>query len=110
VVVLEAERGHPLTVEAITRDDVRAFIADQLDRWKPLKPSGQVESDQLSGGWRGRGYSRWPAPTLLTSLWLGRPARLPIRRAFHVDQLAIEGRFPFPDRPTGWRFGWGGRR
>jgi integrase/recombinase XerC len=31
-----AQRGHPLTVEAITRDDVRAFVADQLERWRPL--------------------------------------------------------------------------
>ena len=30
-----AGRGHPLTVEAITRDDVRAFVADQLERWRP---------------------------------------------------------------------------
>ena len=27
------QRGHSLTVEAISRDDVRAFIADQLDRY-----------------------------------------------------------------------------
>jgi hypothetical protein len=27
-----AERGHPLTVEVVTRDDVRAFVADQLER------------------------------------------------------------------------------
>jgi site-specific recombinase XerC len=31
-----AQRGHSLLVEAVTREDVRAFIADQLDRWKPL--------------------------------------------------------------------------
>jgi integrase len=31
-----AKRGHPLTVEAITRDDVRAFVADQLERWRLL--------------------------------------------------------------------------
>jgi hypothetical protein len=30
-----AQRGHPLTVTAITRNDVRDFIADQLKRWKP---------------------------------------------------------------------------
>jgi hypothetical protein len=29
------ECGHPLTVEAITRHHVRAFAADQLERWKP---------------------------------------------------------------------------
>jgi hypothetical protein len=28
-----AGRGHSLTVDAITRDDVRAFVADQLERW-----------------------------------------------------------------------------
>jgi site-specific recombinase XerC len=27
--------GHPLTVTAITRDQIRGFIADQLKRWKP---------------------------------------------------------------------------
>jgi hypothetical protein len=27
--------------------------------------------------------------------------------AFHLDQLAIEGKFPFADRPAGWRWAWG---
>jgi Pentapeptide repeats (9 copies) len=27
--------------------------------------------------------------------------------AFHLDQLAIEGKFPFADRPAGWQWGWG---
>ncbi len=31
-----AGRGHSLRVDAITRDHVRAFVADQLERWKPL--------------------------------------------------------------------------
>jgi site-specific recombinase XerD len=31
-----AGRGHPLMVEAITRDNVRAFVADQLEHWRPL--------------------------------------------------------------------------
>src|SRR5919197_3939037 len=31
---LEAN-GHTLTVTAITRDQIRGFIADQLKRWKP---------------------------------------------------------------------------
>jgi hypothetical protein len=30
-----APRGHPLTVNAVKRADIRDFIADQLERWKP---------------------------------------------------------------------------
>jgi hypothetical protein len=51
------ERGHPLTVEAITRDDVQAFIADQLEALEathgaePLPgPPGVLQV----GGGRGR--------------------------------------------------------
>lgn len=32
-----AERRRPLRIDAITRDDVRAFIADQLERWSPSR-------------------------------------------------------------------------
>jgi site-specific recombinase XerD len=46
-----AERGHPLTVEAITRDDVRAFIADQLDRWKPLTALNRYRGLQAFFKW-----------------------------------------------------------
>jgi site-specific recombinase XerD len=46
-----AERGHPLTVEAITRDDVRAFIADQLERWKPLTALNRYRGLQAFFKW-----------------------------------------------------------
>jgi site-specific recombinase XerD len=46
-----AERGHPLTVEAITRDDVRAFVADQLDRWKPLTALNRYRGLQAFFKW-----------------------------------------------------------
>ena len=46
-----AERRHPLTVEAITRDDVRAFIADQLDRWKPLTALNRYRGLQAFFKW-----------------------------------------------------------
>jgi site-specific recombinase XerD len=46
-----AERSHPLTVEAITRDDVRAFLADQLDRWKPLPALNRYRGLQAFFKW-----------------------------------------------------------
>jgi site-specific recombinase XerD len=46
-----AERGHPLTVEAITRDDVRAFVADQLERWKPLTALNRYRGLQAFFKW-----------------------------------------------------------
>jgi site-specific recombinase XerC len=46
-----AERGHPLTVNAITRDDVRAFIADQLERWKPLTALNRYRGLQAFFKW-----------------------------------------------------------
>jgi site-specific recombinase XerD len=49
-----AERGHPLTVEAITRDDVRAFVADQLERWKPLTALNRYRASRRSSS------GRWP--------------------------------------------------
>jgi site-specific recombinase XerD len=30
-----AARDHPITVNAVKRSDIREFIADQLERWKP---------------------------------------------------------------------------
>jgi hypothetical protein len=47
-----AQRGHPLTIEAITRDDVRTFIADQLERWRPLTALNRYpgRSGVLQGG------------------------------------------------------------
>jgi site-specific recombinase XerC len=42
---------HPQTVTAITRDDVRAFIADQLDRWKPLTALNRYRSLQVFFKW-----------------------------------------------------------
>jgi hypothetical protein len=61
-----AKRGHPLRVEAITRDDVRAFIADQLERWKPLtalNPATGASRRSSSGRWRKASWTpaRWPA-------------------------------------------------
>ena len=46
-----AERGHPLAVEAITRDDVRAFVADQLERWKPLTALNRYRGLQAFFKW-----------------------------------------------------------
>ena len=46
-----AERGHPLTVEAITRDDVRAFVADQLERWRPLTALNRYRGLQAFFKW-----------------------------------------------------------
>jgi len=46
-----AERDHPLTVEAITRDDVRAFVADQLERWKPLTALNRYRGLQAFFKW-----------------------------------------------------------
>jgi site-specific recombinase XerD len=46
-----AERGHPLTVEAVTRDDVRAFVADQLERWKPLTALNRYRGLQAFFKW-----------------------------------------------------------
>jgi site-specific recombinase XerC len=45
------QRGHPATVAAITRGDVRAFIADQLDRWKPLTALNRYRSLQVFFKW-----------------------------------------------------------
>ncbi len=49
-----AARGHPLTVDAITRDGVRAFIADQLERWKPLTALNRYRASRHSSS------GRWP--------------------------------------------------
>jgi site-specific recombinase XerD len=46
-----AQRGHPLTVTAITRDDVRDFIADQLERWKPATALNRYRSLQAFFKW-----------------------------------------------------------
>lgn len=46
-----ARRGHPLTVEAINRDDVRAFIADQLERWRPLTALNRYRGLQAFFKW-----------------------------------------------------------
>jgi site-specific recombinase XerD len=60
-----ADRGHPLMVEAITRDDVRAFVADQLDRWKPLTALNRYRASRRSssGPWPKGNWTpaRWPA-------------------------------------------------
>jgi site-specific recombinase XerD len=44
-------RGHPLTIEAITRDDVRAFDADQLERWRPLTALNRYRGLQAFFKW-----------------------------------------------------------
>jgi site-specific recombinase XerD len=46
-----AGRDHPLTVEAITRDDVRAFVANQLDRWRPLTALNRYRGLQAFFKW-----------------------------------------------------------
>lgn len=46
-----AARRHPLTVDAVTRDDVRAFIADQLERWKPLTAQNRYRGLQAFFKW-----------------------------------------------------------
>jgi site-specific recombinase XerD len=46
-----AQRGHPLTVTAITRNDVRDFIADQLKRWKPATALNRYRSLQAFFKW-----------------------------------------------------------
>jgi site-specific recombinase XerD len=46
-----AGRGHLLAVEAITRDDVRAFIADQLERWRPLTALNRYRGLQAFFKW-----------------------------------------------------------
>jgi site-specific recombinase XerC len=45
-----AKRRHPLTVEAITRYDVRAFVADQ-QRWKPLTALNRYRGLQAFFKW-----------------------------------------------------------
>jgi site-specific recombinase XerD len=60
-----AERGHPLTIEAVTRDDVRAFVADQLDRWRPLTALNRYGASRhsSSGRWARASWrpAQWPA-------------------------------------------------
>jgi site-specific recombinase XerD len=46
-----AARGHPLTVNAVKRADVRDFIADQLDRWKPATALNRSRSLQAFFKW-----------------------------------------------------------
>jgi site-specific recombinase XerC len=46
-----AARGHPLTVNAVKRADVRDFIADQLDRWKPATALNRYRSLQAFFKW-----------------------------------------------------------
>jgi site-specific recombinase XerC len=45
------ERGHPLTVNAVKRADVRDFIADQLERWKPATALNRYRSLQAFFKW-----------------------------------------------------------
>jgi site-specific recombinase XerC len=44
-------RGHPLTVNAVKRADVRDFIADQLERWKPATALNRYRSLQAFFKW-----------------------------------------------------------
>ena len=44
-------RGHSLTVNAVKRADVRDFIADQLDRWKPATALNRYRSLQAFFKW-----------------------------------------------------------
>jgi site-specific recombinase XerC len=45
------KRGHPLTVTEVTRDDVRDFIIDQLERWKPATALNRYRSLQAFFKW-----------------------------------------------------------
>src|SRR5919197_4015837 len=45
------KRGHPLTVTEITRADVRDFIIDQLQRWKPATALNRYRSLQAFFKW-----------------------------------------------------------
>jgi site-specific recombinase XerC len=44
-------RGHPLTLNAVKRADVRDFIADQLERWKPATALNRYRSLQAFFKW-----------------------------------------------------------
>jgi Phage integrase, N-terminal SAM-like domain len=44
-------RGHPPTVNAVKRADVRDFIADQLERWKPATAVNRYRSLQAFFKW-----------------------------------------------------------
>jgi site-specific recombinase XerC len=46
-----AARGHPLTVNAVKRADIRDFIADQLERWKPATALNRYRSLQAFFKW-----------------------------------------------------------
>jgi site-specific recombinase XerC len=46
-----AARDHPLTVNAVTRADIRDFIADQLERWKPATALNRYRSLQAFFKW-----------------------------------------------------------
>jgi hypothetical protein len=98
-----------------------AKTLDQLDpaagrdRRAALEPRAvQAEPDEQAGpttlGWRtARPRVLSLAGTDLTHLTLVgvdlRACRF--AGAFHLDQLAIEGKFPFADRPAGWQWAWG---
>jgi integrase/recombinase XerC len=46
-----AARGHPITVNAVKRSDIRDFIADQLERWKPATALNRYRSLQAFFKW-----------------------------------------------------------
>jgi site-specific recombinase XerC len=46
-----AKRDHPLTVNAVKRADVRDFVADQLERWKPATALNRYRSLQAFFKW-----------------------------------------------------------
>jgi site-specific recombinase XerC len=46
-----AAHGHPLTVNAVKRNDIRDFIADQLERWKPATALNRYRSLQAFFKW-----------------------------------------------------------
>ena len=46
-----AARAHPLTVNAVKRGDIRDFIADQLQRWKPTTALNRYRSLQAFFKW-----------------------------------------------------------
>src|SRR5262245_35266254 len=46
-----AARGHPIAVNAVKRSDIRDFIADQLERWKPATALNRYRSLQAFFKW-----------------------------------------------------------
>jgi integrase len=109
-----AERGHPLTVEAVTRDDVRAFLADQLDRWRPLpalnrRMRASHPFAHLPNLWLGQAGARTPSGLYQVIAARGAAAGLPrlhphqFRHSFADSWLSAGGNEGDLMRLAGWR-------